>query len=340
MQVVRQIIEERPNIDLPQLITESVNGNILTQNLNAYFNDIPTFLQIMRDNNLFIGGGFILKNLLQNQPNYRQEQWTNTDIDFWAVSSSDNHQDPYCPLRKFLKSQGYESKILCSKGRINQLPVDYKRLKNFIEQIEEWYQIDYTTRTKKNSIQLMLLKDYASHVNEIKKDLFFKCRTPFNEERLTSILERKGINKYVNRTSTDFIIDAILTFDLTCCQCSFHVDENNPEGIITFYGTILDYPDQTPIIQNVLRYLTKISSNIFKTQGLLEWSRTLKRSAKYAFRGFSVVNWRDIVNTIIEKYEFLTEPADAYGKIPDFLRLWNRFIFHNRFYNFALNILI
>ena len=339
MQVIRQVIEERPNIDLPRLITESVSGNTLKDNLTSYFKegDIPIFLNIMKENNIYIAGGFVLKNFLQNQPGYDYENWSNTDIDFWAVSSSDTHQDPYCPLRKFLRSQGYESRILCSKGRINQLPADYKRLKNFIEQIEEWYQIDYSSNNeKKNLLQLMLLKDYNSHKNNIKKELFFDCKQPFNDELFEQTLTRKGIHRYELREATDFIIDAILTFDLTCCQCSFSVDENNPEGIITFYGTILDYPGQTPIIKNVLRYLTKISANIFRTQGLLEWSRTLKRSAKYAFRGFTVVNWTDIVDTIIQRYEFTT--IEWNEKTQYFLGLWNRFVYDNRFYLFSLNI--
>jgi hypothetical protein len=339
MQVNRQVIEERPDIDLPRLITESVSGTTLKDNLTSYFKeqDVPNFLNIMKENNIYIAGGFVLKNILQNQPGYKSESWSKTDIDFWAVSSSDTHQDPYCPLRKFLKSQGYESRILCSKGRINQLPADYKRLKNFIEQIEEWYQIDYQNNNeKKNFLQLMLLKDYNSHVNNVKKEMFFQCNQQFNQERLESTLVRKGINKFETREDSHFIIDAILTFDLTCCQCSFNVTENNPEGIITFYGTTLDYPEQTPIINNVLRYLTKISANIFRTQGILEWSRTLKRSAKYASRGFTIVNWKQIVEHIIDEYGFIRDVWDR--SIQIFLRSWNRFIFANRFFLFSLNI--
>lgn len=338
--IQREKIPANQQLGIPALVKETIDGTFIKEDLENYFKeDTSNLLFVLKQQNIWIAGGYILKNFLKDKPGFREEFWTDSDIDFWGVTDNDGiHEDPYCPLRKILKRRGYKSRIVATQSHLQLISADYKRLALFVNSIQEWTRYDLETGFI-HKIQLILLKNYQDYFIDVKNVISNEYRFRANAGYDVSDFEidekvEEEIRKYKDRTEDDFLTDAILSFDLTCCQVAYQ------NGKVTWFGTtnsddkkeLVDYPEDTPIIQNVERYLTKIGSQAFKQQSVMEWLRTLKRSMKYAQRGFRIVNWKEVEAFILET--FLSE-NEVYSLNNDFIRQWNNTIYGFRFYKYA-----
>jgi hypothetical protein len=342
--IQREKILARPEVGIPALVKETIDGSFIKEDLQNYFeDDTESLLNILKQQNIWIAGGYILKNFLKDLPNYREEFWSNSDIDFWGVTDDQGiHEDPFCPLRKILKKRGYTSKIVATQARLELISADYSRLSRFVSLIQEWVKIDNESQTI-HKIQLILLNNYNNFLS-ISKNLFsrlYRNRLDAGMDVSNFNIDQEAKDEnliYKNRNTEDFLTDAVLSFDLTCCQVAYHLISDN-NGIVTWFGTtnsdemkneIVDYPDNTPIIQNIERYLTKIGSQAFKQQSIMEWLRTLKRSMKYSQRGFRIVNWMEIERFIVEEFLSQNQPLNN-----EFIRNWNPIVYGFRFYKYA-----
>lgn len=346
LNIQREKIPARPDVGIPALVKETINGSFIREDLKNYFeDDTDSLLEVLKNQNIWIAGGYVLQNFLKDRPGYREEFWSDSDIDFWGVTDDKGiHEDPFCPLRKILKKKGYTSRIVATQARLKMISADYKRLARFVSSIQEWVRIDNQTQTY-HKIQLILLNNYSDYLS-ISKNIYsntYRMRLEMGLDVSDYNIDEKAEEFnfiFKDRNSDDFLIDAVLSFDLTCCQVAYHFISNNE--VVTWFGTTNseeneeefidypDYPDDTPIIQNVERYLTKIGSQAFKQQSIMEWIRTLKRSMKYAQRGFRIVNWKEVEEFIINT--FLSQGVELSN---EFIADWNNIVYGFRFYKYA-----
>lgn len=327
-EVMRQVLQKaseqtRRNFYLlrgvPEFRIEQVSSDKVEEDLENYINDTDTFYELMKTYKYTIAGGFVLKNILIDKPNYKENKWEDNDIDIWAIRDPEsNNYDPFDPLKKLLQKEGYKLKRVCGNKTLKDFEGDYRRLHEYIEQIQEWnksaYGIDY-------KIQLILLKDKEANLKSLKRKVRYGVDADL-------YLKTNGL-KYELRTYEDYINDLVLSFDLLCCQCSFSVN-NDGNKEIKFYGNVQDYSENESITKSVFEYKTKFSKSCQEKQSLWEWLRSLVRAVKYGKRGFNITNWEDVINTI--KPLFSDNPTE------DFINYWNNFIGDNIFYKAISNI--
>lgn len=323
-EVIREVLEKasdqtRRNFYLlkgvPEFKTEKASSEGVEEDLQNYINDVDLFYELMEKYKYTIAGGFILKNFIRDKPKYKENRWEDNDIDIWALRDIESDiYDPFDPLKQLLYKEGYNLKKVCGNRTLKNFEGDYRRLHEYIEQIQEWTKTAYGVDYK---IQLILLKDKNANLKSIRRRISYRYDLDEEYVRLNGL-------KYELRTYDDYINDLVLSFDLLCCQCAFNIKSGGKKEI-TFYGNVADYEEDEPtIVQTILNYETKFSKLCQEKQSLWEWCRSLLRAIKYGKRGFKIINWGEVIDTI--KPLFSENPSE------DFLNEWNNIIGDNIFY--------
>lgn len=294
------LLKDIPEFRVENVIDEQVYTN-LEEEIETYFTDENgdskhiKFFDLIKKHRYTIAGGFVLKNVLKSRPGYNSKYWEDNDIDIWGMRDNENSElyDPFDPLKKLLQETGYTLKKICGRQLLLDFEGDYKRLINYVENIQEWTKIINGETYK---IQLILLKNKDAHfkyiMRQAEKELEYGNINSIDQYYLPKSL------KYQFRNYEDFIYDLILSFDLTCCQCSFTVDDSNNKKIVFFRNNMDEFTfEGRSILESIYNYNTAFGSQCLDTQTLWEWLRTEIRAIKYSLRGFKIINWSQVLNT-------------------------------------------
>lgn len=315
------MLKDIPEFKEASVTDEEVLSSITTE-IAEYLEDdedssvVSTFFDLMKVHRYTIAGGFVLKHVLKQKPGFQEKYWQENDIDIWAMrNKEDDFFDPFDPLKKLLLNAGFTVKKLCGAQLLKDFDGDYRRLVMYVENIQEWTK---TIQGKDYKIQLILLKDKDAHLKNIMK----RAQRMFENNLINHVDDyyiKKSL-KYHFRSYDDYICDVILSFDLTCCQGAFSVDDEGNKKI-TFLRNTLDLMGED-IMESIYNYRMAFSDQCIRLQTIWEWLRTELRAIKYSLRGYKITNWDQVISVFDHLFEI--EEIDI-----NFVNYWNNSIGRN-----------